>query len=252
MLFIVSTFLFLFLEGCNTTSSTDSNNTISQTSVLLPLYSYPTEWENSTQLTNLRLATRAEIIAVINPSSGPGLFKNSDYVKGIEYLFFQKIKVIGYISTSYGNRDKQKIYDEIDAYLSFYGKLQLSGIFFDEVVLDTLEEQNYIKDIAEYAKNQGYNFIVLNSGTHIEQSIINENYYDIIVTYENSYANYLNFNNGMSSASKTKQALLVYSYPTLSSYRNEIEKAKNMHFDYIYLTVDTEPNPWDTIFNFIK
>ena len=252
LLILIVTITF-FIQGCNATSQSDSNDTtslISETSVLLPLYSYPTEWKNNSELTNLRLATRGQIISVINPSSGPGLSKNSDYVDGIEYLFLQNIKVIAYIYTSYGNRDKQEIYDDIDAYVEFYGTQQLTGVFFDEVSVGI--DDTYMKDISEYAKSKGLDFIVLNPGTNVAQAIIDENYYDIIVTYENSYDNYINFENGVLSADITKQALLVYAYPNLTSYRDEIEKAKEMNFDYIYLTIDAEPNPWDSVFNFIK
>jgi len=254
--FIIVLFSIFLIQGCGSGSSAAVTNSTTdkgkKTSVLLPLYVYPTKWNKSDELSVLISATDGLFIAIINPSNGPDTSQNKDYVDGIEYLYLQNVKVIAYVYTSYTKRDKQDIYDDIDAYVNFYGIKKLSGIFFDEVSLQNIPEESYMKDISEYAKAKGLDFIVLNPGTSVNQKIIDENYYDIIVTYENPYEKYVKFTNSLTSGSKTKQSLLVYNYPNLSSYQNEIQKAKDMNFDYLYFTIDTDPNPWDTVFNFLK
>jgi len=236
----------LFLYGCK--STTDS----SKTSVMLILYSYPTEWKESNELQELRKATDGQFVSIINPSNGPGYSVNENYTDGINYLYEQNITIVSYVYTSYGKRSKQDIYDDIDAYATFYGTKKLSGIFFDEIKLrDSLDEE-FVKDISNYAKSKNFDFIVLNPGTTINQSIIDQNYYDIVLTYENAYENYVNFTNPLTSSTKTKQALAVYNCPDKLSYADEINKAKSMNFDYIYFTIDSKENPWDTIFNFLR
>jgi hypothetical protein len=259
LLFTLLTAFTLFLQGCGEgeafsplTTTTTSATQSSTTSVMLILYSYPTEWEDNSELTSLINATDGEFISVINPSDGPGLTQDSAYVNGLDYLNNQNSKIVAYVYTSYGTRDKQDIYNDIDTYVSFYGTQKISGIFFDEVSLRNSYDETFIKDISSYAKSKNLNFIVLNPGTTVNQEIIDENYYDIILTYEDSYENYLNFNNPLISSTKTKQSIVVYEYPNLVSYANEIQKAKDMHFDYIYLTIDSSDNPWDTVFNFLK
>ena len=249
------TIFILLLNGCNETigdvTSTTSTSNISKTSVLLPLYSYPTDWESNVNLTNLISDTDGQTIAIINPNNGAGLSQNTDYIAGIDYLYAKNVKIIGYVYTSYGARSKQDIYDDIDSYISFYGVEKLSGIFFDEVSLNSDINQTFVKDISSYARDKGLEYITLNPGTTIEQSIIDENYYNLIVTYENPYEKYKDFKNSLTSSTLTKQSLLVYNYPNLTSYSDEIQKAKDMNFDYIYLTTDTDPNPWDSVFDFL-
>jgi hypothetical protein len=242
----------LFIQGCGGGTSSSTVNSTLSTSVLLPLYSYPTEWQENDALTNLIDATDGQFISIINPSNGPGASQNTDYVDGIDYLYSKNTKIVAYVYTSYGSRNKQDIYDDIDSYVSFYGTQKLSGIFFDEISLDNDANQTFVKDISSYARSKNLNYIVLNPGTTISQSIIDENYYDLIVTYENPYSSYSNFHNPLVSSQITKQALLVYAYPELASYEDEIKKAQDMNFDYIYLTTDSDSNPWDSVYNFLK
>jgi hypothetical protein len=238
--------LLVFIEGCSTSSEN------SPTSVMLILYSYPTQWQDNPELKELRDATDGKFVSVINPSNGPGLVTDEVFVDGIDYLYDQNMTIVSYIYTSYGYRDKQAIYDDIDSYATLYGSEKISGIFFDEVKLESSLDEEFVKDISAYAKSKNFDFIVLNPGTPVNQSIVDENYYDIILTYENSYDNYLTFTNTLLSSTKTKQALVVYGYPNLPSYEDDIKKAKDMNFDYIYLTIDSSENPWDTVFNFLK
>jgi len=251
-LFTILALFTIIIQGCDEESTPPPPETPLSVSVLLPLYVYPTEWENDNELSRLINAADGQVISIINPDNGPSDSQNSDYVNGIDYLYSKNSKIIAYVYTLYGARDKQEIYDDIDKYVDFYGTEKLTGVFFDEVSLNNDANQTYIKDISDYAKSKNLNYITLNPGTTIDQSIMDEDYYDLIVTYENPYENYVDFENPMHSSTKSKQSLLVYNYPDLDSYKDEIKKAKDMKFDYVYLTTDTESNPWDTVFNFIK
>lgn len=242
LLFMVS----VFIQGC--TQGSDS----SKTSVLLVLYSYPTHWFDDEALISLSDSIDGDFVTIINPDNGVGYSKSETFVEGIEYLHSLHFKVIGYIYTLYGSRDKEEIYDEIDRYAEFYSPEHLEGIFFDEVELSTSENESYMKDIASYARQKGFNLIAINPGSAVNQSIVDENFYDIIMTYENPYSSYVEYTNTLLSSSKTKQALAVYDVPEMVSFLDEVKKAKSMHFDYIYFTIDGDPNPWDSVYNFLK
>ena len=242
LLFMVS----VFIQGC--TQGSDS----SKTSVMLVLYSYPTHWFDDEALISLSNNIDGDFVTIINPDNGVGYSKSETFVEGIEYLHSLHSKVIGYIYTQYGSRDKEEIYDEIDRYAEFYSPEHLEGIFFDEVELKTVENERYMKDIASYARQKGFDLIALNPGSEVKQSIVDENFYDILLTYEDTYANYINHKNSMNSSEKTKQALAVYGCPDLPSFVDDVQRAKSMQFDYIYFTIDDKPNPWDSVYNFLK
>jgi hypothetical protein len=249
--YLLSTFIImlLFLQGCGGSSDENQDSTVS---VLLALYTHPREWQDDQELNGLIEATQGDFIAIVNPSNGPGLSQSAEYLDGLDYLLDQNVSIVAYIYTSYGSRNKQDIYNDIDTYVSYYGTKRLKGVFFDEVSLKNDANQTFIKEISTYARSKNLNYIVLNPGTGVDQSIIDENYYNLIVTYENPYNKYINFKNTLHSSAVTKQSLLVYGYPELQSYTKEIEKAKAMHYDYIYLTTDNDSNPWDSVFNFLR
>jgi uncharacterized protein YktA (UPF0223 family) len=229
----------------------DSLTNINLNQVLLPLYSYPAEWETNNELLGL-MEKCDSLISIINPSSGPDTEVSQEYIDGIDFLVSKNSKVIAYIATGYGDKKISDIYSEIDRYFEFYGSTKITGIFFDEVSFTDTREQDLMKDISDYARSKGFEYIVANPGTSFDQSIIDENYYDLIVTYENPYDKYLTHKNTLTSSSKTKQSLLIYDFPNQSDYSRDIDNAKNQGFDYIYFTTDTIPNPWDTVFNFLN
>lgn len=233
----------LLIQGCGTDEGT------SKTSVMLPLYIYPTHWEEDENLTALIEATDGEFVAIISPSKDE---KSDSYVAGIDYLYGKNVKMIDYITTDYGERNEQEIYDQIDEYVDFYGTEKVSGIFFDEVSLKTTEEEAYMKDISDYAKSKNLNFIAINPGTTIDQDIFDEKYYDIVLTREGSYTKYSTLTNTVLSSTKTKQSLVVYECPDLSSYTSEIQKAKDQGYNYIYFTIAPETDRYSTVFNFLR
>jgi hypothetical protein len=251
----LSLLLILFiLIGCNNDFSIISNkDKPEKISTLIPLYIYPTNLtdENKKDLIQLNTNTNNNIV-IINPNNGPGDYIDKHYIELLEFLNNTNIQSIGYIFTSYSSRDIDEIKNEIDFYSLNYPSI--SGIFFDEVLLENDDNNNYLIEISNYARSKNLKFITLNPGTNIPQKYFDIKYYDLIVTFEDYFDNFvqnkdINYNK---SNDITKQSLLVYGYPEQTIFKNEITKAINDNYDYLYLTTDGDSNPWDSIFNFNK
>ena len=116
------------LAGSGGASVSALNNT---TGVIVPLYTYPT---SSTWNTMVKVKTdypSVPTIVIINPASGPGSSKDSNYSDGIKKLQAAGISVLGYVHTSYSSKTASAVKADIDKYRSYYPSID--GIFFDEM-----------------------------------------------------------------------------------------------------------------------
>ena len=83
--------------------------------------------------------TPAVDLAIINPNSGPGTIKDTNYADQVTQTEAKGIIVIGYVSTGYaGTTDRTRTLDmvekDVDTYYSWYPNID--GIFVDEVRTD--------------------------------------------------------------------------------------------------------------------
>jgi len=186
---------------------------------LIPLYSYP----------NKQWSKIKDAIVIINVNNGPGFKINNDYSKYINILKQNGNKVIGYVYTKYGKRNKNIVKYNISKWAELY---PIDGIFFDEADLNN--NFDYYLNLRSFM-NDLYGISILNAGTNVPQKIINKNIFDIIITFEDSEIKYTKPINV--SSSKTKIAALIHS-----------AKNNNLNlngYDYSFSTKDTLPNPWD-------
>jgi hypothetical protein len=103
--------------------ATGANGTI------IPLYTRPSDASWSAVASAKRAHPTVPAIAIINPADGPGLAARADYASGTSMLTGAGLKVIGYVHTEYGRRDRSLIEQEIDRYRAWYPAV--TGIFFD-------------------------------------------------------------------------------------------------------------------------
>jgi len=247
--YLLMLFLLVFLSAYKESpKKIELKNNKNNISILLPLYSYPTKW-NINKIKRMKTKS-SNLITIINPNNGPGKKALNDYKNAVRTLNKNSILVIGYVYTKYGNRDKSLIFKDIDNWSKFYKNSGLSGIFLDEVKLSSKNKIKFYKEIHDYVKNKGFDLVILNPGMKVKQSILNKNYFDIIVSFENSQKEWNKYKNKLKST-KTKQALLVYEVNKIN-IEKEIIKAKKSGYDYMYFTKDKNPNPWDTIEEFIN
>ena len=141
-------------------SSPASTGSTLSTGIIIPLYSDPrTTWD---QVVQAKLAhPSVPVIAVINPSSGPGTSKDTNFVNGTQKLQSAGIIVLGYVPTSYGSRSASLVEADINSYKNWYN---VNGIKFDEMSTNATYVI-YYSNLSAYAKSLGMTMTVGNPGT---------------------------------------------------------------------------------------
>ena len=142
-----------------------------------------------------RLVAAAKVVpltVILNPNSGPGR-KQDPLLKSFDNAIRKNGgRVIGYISTSYGNRPLSQVFADINVYLAFY---PLDGFFIDEMTNDSLvSDLNYYASIYHYIKARSPNFTVIgNPGAPTVEGYFTHITADVIIEYEDLEATFLCF-----------------------------------------------------------
>jgi hypothetical protein len=218
-----------------------SQHTYAATSagIMIPLYTYPGgTWD---QVSAAKAAHQSvPIVAIINPNNGPGGSRDASYVSGIQELQSAGVVVIGYVFTQYGSRSTSAVTSDIDTWKALYPQLQ--GIFFDEMT-NTPGDENYYRNLSNYAKSVGFSFTVGNPGTDTATSYVGT--MDNIVIYETGGLPSLNQLGGWHTGyDKSNFSYLAYGVPTL----NDAFVASSANYvSYMYITNDGLSNPWDSV-----
>ncbi len=209
-----------------------------KTGVIVPLYSYVGgTWDELIEAKNLYPSV--PIVAIINPSNGPGYARDANYDGGIQKLRTAGITVLGYVSTNYGSRSTASIKSDIDQYKNWYS---IDGIFFDEMT-NWVGMENHYSNLDDYAELKGYTFTVGNPGTDVPSSYIGT--VDNIVIYENFGLPSISFLGGWhSNYDKKNFAILPFG---IGSIDETFVKNAKESIGLIYITHDSLPNPWDSL-----
>src|SRR5437016_14570902 len=106
----------LFLAAVVTATSRTSFAASTNSGIVIPLYTYPTDgsWAATLQAKNAH--PNVPIIAVINPSNGPGGSSDSNYVQGVKDFQAAGIIVIGYVATGYASHGMSDLDTQISLY----------------------------------------------------------------------------------------------------------------------------------------
>src|SRR5262249_54233435 len=68
---------------------------------IVPLYSLPTDPAWTAIIAAKKNHPTVDVVAIVNPDSGPGAAKDASYTDGIAALLGAGIRVIGYVHSSY-------------------------------------------------------------------------------------------------------------------------------------------------------
>jgi hypothetical protein len=226
------------------TSPSDNSRTTdvgvtSPTGTLVPLYVYPSgdAWK---PLIEQKLAhPSVDVVATVNPDSGPGTVVKPAYASGIHDLVDAGIRTIGYVSTEHGNRDALVVKNDIDAWARLYP--DVSGIFFDEQDNQAVNVP-YYRDVAAYAKSKGYTLTVGNPGTMWTDA----GYFaalDVILVYEkDAMPNPDEMKAKLSSVSREQCAISPYAVSMLDT---KAVQTATTWVKYVYVTDRLyQENPW--------
>lgn len=142
-----------------------------KTGAYVALYVYPagSGWSHWQRVIDAKHAhPSVPVVAAINPSSGPGLFKDSNYASGIQKLRDAGIIVLGYTYDGYGQRPLAAVKADTDKYWNWYG---IDGLFIDEFTNKPGFEWRYA-DVTAHAKSIGMKMTMGNPGTDVPQSYL--------------------------------------------------------------------------------
>ena len=230
--------LFLFASPLFVASLHVGATSTSSTGVIVPLYVYPgTMWQGLIQAKHAYPSV--PIIAIINPSSGPGTWQDPNILQGVKSLQSAGIAVAGYIYTSYASRSIYSAESDIRAYKYFYG---VNGIFLDQMS-NVPGYEWYYSTLNSYAKSLGMTITVGNPGTTVPSSFIDT--VDILNIYENkglpSISSLASWTSGYS---KSNFAMTTYGVSSVSS---SYVSSASKYLGYMYITDGSYPNPYTAL-----
>lgn len=205
--------------------------------IMVPLYTYPGgTWDTVIETKNDH--PDVPIVAIVNPASGPGGSKDSNYESGIGELKGAGVIVLGYVSTAYTSRSLDAVKGDIDKWDSWY---DVDGIFFDEQT-NWAGGESYYTQAGDYAESKGLGFTVGNPGANSIPSYLST--VDVVLIYESpGLPNLDNYDSWESSDNGQLGMIpfLVSSMPT-----SWLEDA-TAFIGWVYVTSDSLPNPWDSL-----
>src|SRR5213594_1491803 len=231
----------LFLAAIVTATARISFAASTNSGIVIPLYTYPTDgsWAATLQARNAH--PNVPIIAIINPSDGPGGSSDSNYVQGVKNFQAAGIIVIGYVATGYASHGMSDLDAQISRYKNWYS---VNGIFFDEMS-NNQGNENYYSTLNTYVKSLGMTYTMGNPGTTTLKSYVGT--LDSIIIYESAGTpslSYPAFATFYSSYSKSNFGFLAYSVPSLDT---SFETSTSTYVQWMYITNDGLSNPWDTL-----
>jgi hypothetical protein len=204
--------------------------------IIMPVYT-----ENSSQFNAAYAAAeKVPFIAIINPNDGPGTSRITSlrtFANGVKARGGQ---VIGYVNSFYGGLSWDEAEQQMNDYYSFYA---VNGYFVDEVATN---KSSYYSTMKGRASGR---YLVLNPGTSAPSS-----YNSIaagIITYENPLGGdqsspFLSYGNNL-AASATPSGAIIYATSSATTMRQCVDRALAQGYDWIYVTNDGNPNPFDGV-----
>jgi hypothetical protein len=205
--------------------------------IMVPLYTYPGgTWDTVVETKNDH--PEVPIVAIVNPASGPGGSKDSNYVSGIEELKDAGVIVIGYVSTAYTGRSLTEVKGDIDKWDSWY---DIDGIFFDEQT-NWAGKESYYADASDYAESKGVGFTVGNPGANSLPSYLST--VDVVLIYESPGLPNLNNYDSWDSYGNDQLGMIPFGVSSLPT--SWLEDAIEI-VGWVYVTSDNLPNPWDSL-----
>ena len=235
---VAGVFALLLLVPLVTTSGFAAGTNTAAAGIMVPLYTYPGgTWD---RVANTKIAHPGlPIVAIVNPASGPGSSKDSNYATGIANLKSAGVVVIGYVSTAYTGRSLTAVEGDIDRWHSWYPNLD--GIFFDEQT-NWAGKESYYKQASDYANSKGLSFTVGNPGANSIPSYLDT--VDVVLIYESPGLPNLSSYSSWASYPNEKLGMIPFSVSSLPT--SWVQNAAQT-IGWIYVTNDVLPNPWDSL-----
>jgi hypothetical protein len=187
------------------------------------------------------------IYAIANIYNGPDSGQAADivpYQQAIAAFHSAGGRVLGYVSTAYGARDRETVKTDIDLWYSRYG---VDGIFLDEQA-STADKLPHYRELHDHIKGKGGEaLIVANPGTTTLEGYMALN--DVTCVFEtDGPAGFPTWTPPAWAANYPAGKFYVLPYhSSAANMTSFIARAAANNVGWIYVTDDTLNNPWDTL-----
>jgi hypothetical protein len=230
--------------GSSTTGAGGAGPTSTAGGTIVPLYTSPSDPSWDAIITAAEAHPTVHVVAIVNPSNGPGSSKSSGYTAGIAALQAANIKVLGYVATGYGSHSIASMEAEMDTWKSFYPTVQ--GVFFDEQSNAASDVPHY-QTLAQYAKSVGLSYTVGNPGTDVAPAYVGV--IDTMLIYESNGVPAISSLSRWSSYAPSNFGVIPYA---VSAMDTTFVKQARQYVEYVYVTNDNLPNPWDSLTSYFS
>ncbi|KAJ7588496.1 Spherulation-specific family 4 [Mycena floridula] len=245
----------LFLVLLSLSIHLRSATALLSTGVIFPLYFFPnvnfndncTAWQPV--ISAISANPTLPFLFIVNPASGPGSANSQPdpaYQGCIPQLAnHANVRIIGYVSTVFGNRDVTAVVTDIATYAQWSAPYRPTGIFFDETNATSPLESQYQSYATAVHQDLGSSaFATFNPGVNPPDT----NFYtfaDLIVSVENFFASFNPSQLVISGASPAqKQAVILHDGPTTTSV-DLVKQLVALNLGYLFFTDFTHDNSED-------
>jgi Spherulation-specific family 4 len=187
-----------------------------------------------------------EIVAIANPSSGPGDESNLDYAAIFTEASSRGITLVGYVSTGYGKRPKAEIKKDVDAWVRFYP--QIRGFFFDQQPREGRSAPIYA-ELRDYVKQKLHDPLVIsNPGVPCDAAYLALNVANVTCVFVNFQGfNQFELPATLKGYDPSHFAALPYNISGVESMQTAVKDAIIKRIGYLYVTDAKPPNQWDKL-----
>lgn len=213
--------------------------------LLVPAYFYPggddmRYWE---QL--FAAARGADVVAIVNPASGPGKSLDDNYLAVIDRAKREGVLTIGYVSTGFAKRPRAQVERDVDRWFELYPNIQ--GIFFDEQSAGA-EKVDYYVAASQYVRNmRSKALIVSNPGVVCAKEYVALSAADVICIGEHGDGIALSLPAWVNENSPDRFAFLAYDVKRREKMETLVQNALKNRVGYIFVTDAGMPNPWNRL-----
>jgi hypothetical protein len=211
--------------------------------LLVPTYIYPAGEGRKEWLRLFDAAAKVEIVAIVNPDSGPGREQNIDYHATFTEANKLGIALLGYVSTDFGKRPQAEIRKDVDTWLAFYP--QIRGFFFDQQPSEG-DHAAQFAELRDYVKRKLPDpLVVTNPGVPCDEAYLAQNVSDVTCVFSN-FQGFEPFDlpATFKPYDPSRFAAMPYNIPDAETMRTFLKEAIVKRIGYIYISDAKPPNPW--------
>lgn len=211
--------------------------------LFVPAYFYPAgeglkQWDRL-----LDSAAEREIVAVLDPASGPGKRADANYVAILDRAARTRLIPIGYVTTSYGRRPIEEVKADVDRWIELYPRIK--GIFFDEQASGA-EHVDYQASLYDYVKKERHlDLVIANPGTVCSEGFFSRATSDSTCLFEGPRSpESLRLPAWAAGYAASRVAALPYKVESAEGMRGCVREAVEAGVGYLYVTDADGSMPW--------